>query len=89
MQRELIHDIETAKPLYLIDVHLPTSWAATINSDQEIVHWSRDYEAIHYDLVGKVVPRDHGHADFLWGPDAATKEKDAWMTILVFKRKPS
>jgi hypothetical protein len=88
MQREMIHDIETAKPLYLVDVHVPTSWAITMNSDREILNWSSDYARRHYDLAGKVVLSGSGRADYLWGPAAATNQTDAWMFVSILRRKP-
>lgn len=87
MQRELRHDIETAKPLYLVDVHVPTSWNITINSDQEIIRWSSEYEREHYNLAGKIVLAADGRADYLWGLEA-TRQKDAWMYVSIFRRKP-
>jgi 4-amino-4-deoxy-L-arabinose transferase-like glycosyltransferase len=87
MQREMIHDIETARPLYLVDVHVPTSWAITRNSDLEIVNWASDYTRQHYDLAGKVILAADGRADYLWG-EAASREKGAWMYVSIFKRKP-
>jgi 4-amino-4-deoxy-L-arabinose transferase-like glycosyltransferase len=89
MQREMMHDIEAAKPLYLIDVHVPTSWAITMNSDPEIIQWSSDYARGNYDLAGKVVLGAGTNADYLWGPEASTKETNAWMYVSILKRKPS
>jgi len=88
MQREMMHDIETAQPLYLIDVHVPTSWAITMNSGLEIIQWSSDYARQHYDLAGKIVLGAGTNADYLWGPEAATRETNAWMYVSVLKRKP-
>jgi hypothetical protein len=88
MRKEMMRDIETAKPLFLVDVHVPTSWAITVNSDRSFVNWSSDYARQHYDLAGKVVLAADGRADYLWGAEAATREKDAWMYVSILKRKP-
>jgi len=88
MQREMMHDIETAKPFYLVDVHVPTSWAITMNSDREIINWSGAYERQYYDLAGKVVLAGTGRADYLWGPEAATNQMNAWTYISILRRKP-
>jgi hypothetical protein len=88
MQRELIHDIEAAKPLYLVDVRVPTSWDITLNSDPEILNWRTDYERQNYDLAGKVVLAGGGRTDYLWGHETATNENNASMFISILKRKP-
>jgi Dolichyl-phosphate-mannose-protein mannosyltransferase len=88
MRKEMMRDIETAKPLFLVDVHVPTSWAITMDSDRKFVDWSSDYARQYYDLAGKVVLAADGRADYLWGAEAATREKDAWMYVSILKRKP-
>jgi hypothetical protein len=88
MQREMMHDIETAKPLYLVDVHVPTSWAITLNSDRNFINWSSDFARQHYDLAGKVILAGGGRADYLWGPEAATNQTNAWMYLSILRRKP-
>jgi hypothetical protein len=89
MQREMIHGIETAKPLFLVDVRVPTSWSITLNSDRELLDWSRDYARQYYDLAGKAVLVGGGRADYLWGPEAATNKMDAAMYVSILKRKPA
>jgi hypothetical protein len=89
MQTEMRRDIETVKPIFLIDVHVPTSWASTRSSGLEFVHWSGDYARQYYDLAGKVVLYGGGRADYLWGPQAAANEMDASMYVSILRRKPS
>ena len=88
MQRELRHDIETAKPLYLVDVHVPTSWNITMNSDPEFTIWCKQYEQDYYDVTGKVVQASRDGPEYLWGPDAKSKLKDPCMYVTIFRRKP-
>jgi hypothetical protein len=88
MQKELRQDIETAKPLYLVDVHVPTSWNITRNSDPEFTQWCRQYEQDYYDVTGKVVQANRDGPEYLWGPDAKSKLKDPWMYVAIFRRKP-
>lgn len=88
MQLELRHDIETARPLFLIVVNVPTSWARTINSDPALLDWSRDYEKQFYDLAGEVFLSASGSADYVWGAVAATWKSDAPMSVSILKRKP-
>jgi hypothetical protein len=88
MQREVIHDVETTRPLYIVDVHVPTSWAMTRNSDQEIVEWASAYIQAHYDLIGRVALGDADKTNFVLMPGAAPQEKESWMYLALLKRKP-
>jgi hypothetical protein len=88
MQLELRHDIETARPLFLVVVNVPTSWARTINSDPALLDWSRAYEKQFYDLAGEVFLSPAGPADFLWGAEAATRKSDAPLSVSILKRRP-
>jgi hypothetical protein len=88
MQIELIHDIETAKPLYLVMVHAPTSWARTINSDAALFGWSNAYARQYYALAGEVVFSGASRTDYFWGPEAAARKIDAPVDVSILRRKP-
>jgi hypothetical protein len=88
MQMELRHDIEAARPLYLVMVHAPTSWAMTINSDRSFFAWSNAYARQYYDLAGEVVFSGADRADYFWGPAAAARKPDAPVDVSILKRKP-
>jgi len=49
MQREVIQEIEAARPEFLIFVE---DWVVQPGADQSIFHWSRQYVAEHYQLLG-------------------------------------
>jgi 4-amino-4-deoxy-L-arabinose transferase-like glycosyltransferase len=88
MQTELRHDIEAAKPLYLVMVYAPTSWARTINSDPALFGWSNGYARQYYDLAGEVVFSGPDRTDYFWGPDAAAREIHARVDVSILRRKP-
>jgi hypothetical protein len=87
MQMELRHDIEAAKPLYLVMVHAPTSWARTINSDPALFAWSNAYARQYYDLGGEVAYSRADRADYFWGPAATARKPDAPVDVSVHIRK--
>ena len=88
MQMELRHDIEAAKPLYLVMVHAPTSWARTINSDPALFAWSNAYARQYYDLAGEIAYSRADHADYFWGPAAAARKPNAPVDVSIHIRKP-
>jgi len=87
MQAEMEHDIEKAKPPYLVMVYAPTSWARTINSDAALFGWSNAYARQYYDLAGEVVLTGSDRADYFWGPAAVARKKDAPVDVSILKRK--
>jgi hypothetical protein len=54
MQKEMIHEIELARPKYLIFVGMSISWLRQPESDQLILKWANEYIRRHYDIVGLV-----------------------------------
>jgi hypothetical protein len=88
MQLEFRHDIETARPRFLVVVNVPTSWARTIHSDPALLDWSRAYERQFYDLAGKVFFSPDGPSDYVWGAEAAARKSGAPLSVSILKRKP-
>jgi 4-amino-4-deoxy-L-arabinose transferase-like glycosyltransferase len=48
MQEELIRDLETNRPQYIVDVDVPTSWLMHDNSATRIIDWWDAYRPRHY-----------------------------------------
>jgi hypothetical protein len=89
MQKEMIHEIETNKPEYLVFAHVPASWAVRPTSDREIWTWFGQYSDAYYDRVAILVKISWHKTAFLQG-DVAKKARIVGVDyIAVFKRKPS
>jgi hypothetical protein len=54
MQREMIHEIERARPKYLIFVGMTDSWLKRPGSDGLIFTWAHDYIPQNYSVTGLV-----------------------------------
>jgi hypothetical protein len=52
MQREMMREIEAARPKYLVFVVVPTSWLRRRNSEAEIFDWFDRYTAANFRLDG-------------------------------------
>jgi hypothetical protein len=88
MQAEMMRDIEKARPVFLVLVNVPTSWALTMNSDRTILDWSRGYARQYYDVAGRVVLSGADRTDYLWGPEAAASGIKGPMEVTILRRKP-
>jgi hypothetical protein len=51
MQDEMIREIETASPDYLVFVKVDESWLMQTESERKILNWYEQYSRTNYDLV--------------------------------------
>ncbi len=54
MQNDVIRDIETARPEYIVDVDSSYSWLIRDNSPTRIFDWWDSYQASHYQLAESI-----------------------------------
>ena len=74
MQREMIREIETNAPEFVVFVNRDFSWHQEPRSDQTIFNWWDAYQT-HYTIVG-VVEQDWPHpSQYFWGKDATRHGK--------------
>jgi dolichyl-phosphate-mannose-protein mannosyltransferase len=85
MQEEMIHEIEAARPRFLVLVVMDRSWAAGPESDKAIYRWADAFCDANYEEVGLVNISDEG-THYYWGgrPPDVTPTLDH---ILVYRRK--
>ena len=85
MQREIVEQIESARPKLLIIVNVPTSWLKSWDSHPLLMNWLQSYQAKHYTLVG-LVDIDRQNSVYHWAPDVNWPPGSPFW-IAVFKRK--
>jgi hypothetical protein len=84
MQEEMEHEIEQARPKFLILVSLQTSWFVASWSDRTILQWASDYASRNYHAVGFInVPPDGEKSDYCL-PCERTIDPSA--SVLIFER---
>jgi len=64
MQEEMIRQIESARPKYLISIGVRSSWLQRPTSDGLIFAWADDYLGKFYDVVGLVNILSRDHTDY-------------------------
>ena len=84
MQKEMISEIEKARPEFLVVVGVPVSWLRRPESPSLILQWASRYLADRYQLAGVVdiLPQSQYH----WGEQAASYHPVSLDTVRVFKR---
>ena len=85
MQREMIREIETAAPRFLVFVSATRSWIARPGSDQTIFGWFETYQR-GFTRVGVVDILPQRETVYRWGDAAAgyAPRSDVW--LMVFER---
>ena len=86
MQEEMIGEIETASPKFLIFVNVPTSWLLRPDSEQMIFKWFQQYQQKYYQLVGIIDILGMDKTLYRWGKDASTYSPRSMYWLAVFQR---
>jgi hypothetical protein len=68
MQAEMIHDIETSRPEFIVYVDDPMSWFRYPDSDLGIFNWWDAYQT-NYTLVAIADVLSSSNTVYVWGPD--------------------
>jgi len=86
MQKELIGEIEAARPAYLVMVNSDTSWLVRPNSDRTIFSWINQYVAQQYGLDGIVDVLSEEQTIYRWGDEAGRYQVNSPNNLRIFKR---
>ncbi len=85
MQQEMIREIETSRPKFLVLVVVNKSWLAGRESDQTVFRWADSYCDANYEEVGLVNISDRGTDYYFSGrPSNVTPTAEH---ILIYRRK--
>jgi hypothetical protein len=87
MQKDVITQIETAKPDFIIFVRVSTSWLARPESNKDIFQWFPQYVADSYDTVGLIDIPSSGTATYYWGRNANDRKPVSPFWVKVYKRR--
>lgn len=88
MQQEMIRQIESAKPEFMVFVRVSYSWLARPGSVELIFQWFNSYQSKYYDVVGVADMVSSGYTVWRWNEQAVnyTPSSESW--VAIFRRKP-
>jgi len=89
MQDEMIREVETARPEYLVFVGVASSWATTPASDTRILNWANQYTAQYYERVGVADVDPVRGTTTRWDAESLSYEPRSTFVVLTFRRKAS
>jgi 4-amino-4-deoxy-L-arabinose transferase-like glycosyltransferase len=88
MQRDMIREIETNAPEFMVFVNQNFSWVQAPQSDTTIFRWWNDYKT-NYTTVGLVEQHWPYPSQFFWGEDAAARGKLNGTGLEIYQRNGS
>jgi len=87
MQQEMIREIESAQPDYVVLIISVLSWLPHTNSQHLVSDWWKSYQT-NYTLTGIVDVTDGSEPHSVWGPAAAGHRLSSFGGIGIYKRNP-
>ena len=87
MQEQMMREIESAMPLFLVTVKTHPSWLARPESDRTIFEWARRFAREHYEQVGTVEGDETGRARVSWSGAAGEAGPRAEILARVYRRR--
>ncbi len=93
MRAEFIHEIETAKPKYIVYVNTLSSWCSAVMPDEtqkildSLNDWWNAYALQNYQQVGAVDTAEDQPSQFFWDEQLVNRTNTAFPAISVFRRK--
>lgn len=86
MQQEFVHDIEEARPEYVVFVTVPTSWLRTPRSVPMIFEWWKQFAPQHYSEVGIADIISADQTEYRWDQAVASYRPRSSQLLLVMRR---
>lgn len=87
MQEEMIREIESVRPKYIIFVSVSTSWLARPDSIQTIFQWFDSYQQKYYQRIGVIDIFPNKATDYRWGEESYQYAPRSPYWLAVFERK--
>jgi hypothetical protein len=87
MQKQMIREIEAARPMYVVFVNVPTSWMVRKSSVKSVLNWANGYVGNLYEQVGVIDIISPSTTRYLWDDKSAGYTPVSPYYVGVFKRK--
>jgi hypothetical protein len=87
MQREMIQEIEKARPIYIVFVNVPYSWLVRRNSDMTLIRWAQRYLDLDYHIVGFADINPNGISRVYWNDESIRNGPRSQFNVYVLKRR--
>jgi len=88
MQKQMISEIQSTRPQFVVAVNSPLSWLPRVGSPQALSFsaWANSYLGSQYELVA-ITDRVDGHLEYHWDDEARAYHPRSQNTVGIFRRK--
>lgn len=86
MQKEMIREVEAARPRFIVFTPISGSWLTTPRSDKSIITWLSGYQNKHYSLVGVADILSDNETVYQWFDEAKAYTFQTPRRIYVLER---
>ena len=86
MQRQMIDEIETARPRFVVLVNASSSWSVRPQSDRTLFEWWERYQQ-NFDRVGFIDIMSDQLTTYVWDAAAASATPKSLVCVAVFERR--
>jgi len=85
MQQEMIQEIESARPKYLVFVNIAMSWFVRPDSVKDIFEWSERYQDEFYEVAGIIDMVSWDRVLYRWDEEAIgySPQSEFWLAVFV------
>ncbi len=86
-QKQMIEEVEAARPKYVVFVNLKASWLPPPEADMTVANWFIDYQNRQLRLVGLVEVDSANHITYRWTPADLTPHSNVRTVMTVYERR--
>ncbi len=86
MQREMIQEIENARPKFVVFVNVPYSWLLRQNSDMTLLKWTQRYLEFKYRIVGLADINPNRISKVYWNDESIRNSPKSPFNVYVLER---
>jgi 4-amino-4-deoxy-L-arabinose transferase-like glycosyltransferase len=86
-QKQMIEEVEAARPKYVVFVNLKASWLPPPGADMTVANWFIDYQSRQLKLVGLVEVDAANHITYRWDLADLTPHANVRTVMTVYERR--
>jgi len=87
MQKQMVSEIEKARPRFLVIVNITSSWLKRKGSETFLIDWVSEYARKYYKRVGVVDIISREKTEYHWGSDADGYSPRSRYWLSIYERK--
>ena len=87
MQKEMISEIESFSPSYIVFTNIPTSWLVRPNSEKLLLDWMESYIPGRYELSGFVDLISKDSIVYKWEDEIKGYSPRSKLNVYIFRKK--